>query len=167
MLVLFSLKIRLILAWMSPVFVLGLGIQFFFLFFRTEAFLSNFEKALGLPAKEFECAVVGFKGDLMITFKTKNAFNFQKKLPDIPGLRAISKEPRAMEGEKNSHTYNNVTRDKVVPNSMTPQRRICRSSHGYYGETESVSRDSFNRTIHQTDTISETEQKWSHRSRKV
>jgi len=85
--------------------------------------LSIFVGALGLPKEEFECAIVGFKGNPTIIFNTKSKLNFNDKLPDKPEC-SHTKRAKTEKGQNNLYNYDG---DMRVPNSessaMSGQRR--------------------------------------------
>jgi len=50
---------------------------------RAEAFLSIVIGALGFPKEEFQGAILGFKGNPMVMFKTKSNFNIDKRIANL------------------------------------------------------------------------------------
>jgi len=81
---------------------------------RAEAFLSIFIGALGFPKEEFDGAILGFKGNPTVMFKTKSKFNIDERFAGLATFN-YSKNVKTETGEVQTHTYECSIRGVRVP----------------------------------------------------
>jgi hypothetical protein len=81
---------------------------------RAEAFLSIFIGALGFPKEEFDGAILGFKGNPTVMFKTKSKFNIDERFAGLATF-SYSKNVKTESGEVITHTYECSIRGVRVP----------------------------------------------------
>jgi len=71
---------------------------------RTDAFLSIFIGALGFDKEEFAGAILGYKGNPTVMFKTKSSFNIDEKFANLATFN-YTKKVKTETGEIETHVY--------------------------------------------------------------
>ncbi len=71
---------------------------------RTEAFLSIFIGALGFDKEDFNGAILGYKGNPTVMFKTKNKFNIDERFADLATFN-YTKKVKTEFGGIETHTF--------------------------------------------------------------
>jgi hypothetical protein len=94
---------------------------------RTEAFLSIFVGALGFDKDEFDGAILGFKGNPTVMFKTKNKFNIDERFAALATFSYV-KRVKTGTGEIETHTYECSIRGVRIPGSGESSSSLGASS---------------------------------------
>ena len=71
---------------------------------RTDAFLSIFIGALGFDKEEFDGAILGYKGNPTVMFKTKNKFNIDERFANLATFN-YEKKVKTETNQAETHTY--------------------------------------------------------------
>jgi len=71
---------------------------------RTEAFISIFIGALGFDKEEFDGAILGFKGNPTVMFKTKSKFNIDERFAKLATF-SYEKKVKTGSDRVETHTY--------------------------------------------------------------
>ena len=71
---------------------------------RSDAFLSIFIGALGFDKEEFDGAILGYKGNPTVMFKTKNKFNIDERFANLATFN-YKKKVKTETGMVETHLY--------------------------------------------------------------
>ena len=96
---------------------------------RSEAFLSIFIGALGFNKEEFDGAILGFKGNPTVMFKTKNTFNIDERFASLANFN-YTKKAKTEAGEPVTHNFECSIRGVRTPEA-SDGTGITRASSRY------------------------------------